>query len=1023
MKSLEQLCNPRESIFEEDYKDTVLDITNLIDGKINARDFFGTNYVTDGMRTLLREGFRRFARRSEKSTFLLTQSMGGGKTHNMIALGLLAQNPELRDEVMGPDYDVDLGKVRVAGFTGRESDAPYGIWGSIAEQLGKRDQFSDYYSPLQAPGQTAWIELLKGEPLLILLDELPPYLRDAKSKTIGDSNLANVTTTALSNLLVAANKGELDNVCIVISSLQATYQEESKEISEVLRTLESEVQRGAVHLEPVSHNTNEIYHILRTRIFEELPEEKEVQEIARGYAEAVEEAKQMDVTSESPETYATRLTESYPFHFSIRDLYSRFRENPGFQQTRDLIRLMRTVIAHTYETGRAEERLLVHPYDVDLNHKPTFSQITQINSSLENAISHDVASGGDAIAEQIDEDRSGRDAQDAATLLLMSSLADVPDAIKGLNRSELITTLCRPDRDISQLWSKVIRPFNNRAWYLHSSSEGRLFFKDVQNLNARLKTTADAYGREARLGELRSFLQDQFEPSLGDVYQRIEVLPPIDEIEIFPEEVTLVIYEPSSGRGLSDDLKALYDSLDYKNRVLFLTGSRESLTNLLEKAARLKAIRYIIDEMKRDNVAENDPQFTSAQEKETEVRLQILSAARETFTTLVYPHGTDGELRTADFFMNFDNNQYNGEEQIRETLKEKQKFVGDTDTDLFRKKCEDRLFTRQEMMWSEIEKRAAAYTQWQWHHPDALERLRQRMVHQDQWRQYGKYVKKPPFPKETTDVKVQRINRDPETGEVTLRLNAIHGDTIYYEVGGTPTPASKKVEDPQSFTSDEMEVSFLCVDEEGEHETGEPVTWENEITVRSRVYQGSGDKKMVEFEPAPDAEIRYTTDGSNPKVAGGAYDGPIGVDSDVQIVQAVAIRDGVESKIHERRIDWDEESTVDVDPVQPVTWRRRRSTNSTQESYSLIRRLKETETEALGARIYVDNGPWVEISFDSSVKLDGDSLEDSVEHARSQLDGGDVTIDVDALHFETGQDFLDWVEEEKVDLAPEEVDQ
>ena len=135
----------------------------------------------------------------------------------------------------------------MAGFTGRESDAPYGIWGSIAEQLGKRDQFSDYYSPLQAPGQTAWIELLKGEPLLILLDELPPYLRDAKSKTIGDSNLANVTTTALSNLLVAANKGELDNVCIVISSLQATYQEESKEISEVLRTLESE-EIGRAHV-------------------------------------------------------------------------------------------------------------------------------------------------------------------------------------------------------------------------------------------------------------------------------------------------------------------------------------------------------------------------------------------------------------------------------------------------------------------------------------------------------------------------------------------------------------------------------------------------------------------------------------------------------------------------------------------------------------------------------------------------------------------------------------------------------
>ena len=79
MKPLEQLCNPRESIFEEDYKDTVLDITNLIDEKISARDFFETDCVTDGVRTLLREGFRRFARRSEKSTFLLIQSMGVGR--------------------------------------------------------------------------------------------------------------------------------------------------------------------------------------------------------------------------------------------------------------------------------------------------------------------------------------------------------------------------------------------------------------------------------------------------------------------------------------------------------------------------------------------------------------------------------------------------------------------------------------------------------------------------------------------------------------------------------------------------------------------------------------------------------------------------------------------------------------------------------------------------------------------------------------------------------------------------------
>jgi len=38
----------------------------------------------------------------------------------------------------------------------------------------------------------------------------------------------------------------------------------------------------------------------------------------------------MDVTDASPEEYARRIHEAYPFHFSIRDLYARFRECPGY---------------------------------------------------------------------------------------------------------------------------------------------------------------------------------------------------------------------------------------------------------------------------------------------------------------------------------------------------------------------------------------------------------------------------------------------------------------------------------------------------------------------------------------------------------------------------------------------------------------------------------------------------------------------------------------------------------------------
>ena len=84
---------------------------------------------------LLREAFRRFAGESSQGVFVLSQAMGGGKTHNMLALGLLAGYPELRESVIENAHQFSsVGRVRVVGFSGRESDAPFGLWGAIAEQ-------------------------------------------------------------------------------------------------------------------------------------------------------------------------------------------------------------------------------------------------------------------------------------------------------------------------------------------------------------------------------------------------------------------------------------------------------------------------------------------------------------------------------------------------------------------------------------------------------------------------------------------------------------------------------------------------------------------------------------------------------------------------------------------------------------------------------------------------------------------------------------------------------------------------
>ncbi len=727
--NLNPTCTPRQSVFDRSRRDVVLNIDDLLKDRINPDQFFDENFITSGMQTLLDKVFERLEGRSNQaSTFLLSQAMGGGKTHSMIALGLLAKNPALRAKVLGKDGQGSrLGTIRVIGFNGRESDAAFGIWGELAEQLGKKELFRDLYSPLSAPGTTAWINLLKGEPTIIFLDELPPYFVNAKAKEIGQATLADVTTTALSNLMVAVDRPELSNVCVVISDLRATYGDGSNELNHALDNLTNETNRSSLRLEPVNPQGDELYHILRTRLFAELPDEETIRHVAQEYAEAVRKAKQMDITNATPESFAAQLIESYPFHFSIRDLYARFKENPGFQQTRGLIRLMRVIVADMYSPNtqgvrRADQVKLIHPYDFNLNNEEIQSEIRAINPTLTEAITHDIAKDGHSIAEELDN-RLGTssDAQDVAKLILVASLAAVPGATHGLRDSDIVSFLCEPGRDISAVKKNIIDYLPTQAWYLHRSIDGRLFFKNIQNLAAKLHSQANSYNEETCLKELRKYLEGLFTPHNRDCYQDIRVLPDLDDIELKIDKVSLIITEPATtpiqNSKLSEAWQTFFDSADFKNRVCFLTGSHRNMGRLVEQTRQYKAINDILAEFNAERMASSDQQYRDAENSQDKITLSLRSALQETFTTLVYP-SLNNALRVTDYHIHFENNQFDGEKLIRDTLEQKGKFTTDVSSDTFRKKVEVRLFrNQQKSQWNEVLRAAATNTEWNFHDP------------------------------------------------------------------------------------------------------------------------------------------------------------------------------------------------------------------------------------------------------------------------------------------------------------------
>jgi hypothetical protein len=250
----------------------------------------------------------------------------------------------------------------------------------------------------------------------------------------------------------------------------------------------------------------------------------------------------------------------------------------------------------------------------------------------------------------------------------------------------------------------------------------------------------------------------------------------------------------------------------------------------------------------------------------------------------------------------------------------------------------------------------------------------------------------------------------------------VHGDTIYYEAGAKATTDSAIVPDPRHFETRDLTVSFLCVDAKGEHDTGEPVVWQNRITIQSRTYQ-RGDEKMVELRATPDAPIRYSTDGSNPNLGGAVYAGPFAIPKNAYLVLAGAETAGL---VAEHRLDLDVEhsDTVKVDPERPAIWKHKHQSETTQDTYTLLGQLKRFQASILGSQISVVAEPhWLEFQSDDQLALDVTTLETTVENLRSVLPDGQITVEAFALRFPTGQRLLAWVEDARTELQPEEVEQ
>lgn len=904
MKTLYELCVPRpETLAGSDVGD-VQELDQLLRGQIDPNDFFEKTYITNTMKQVFQRTFSRFNDRKVSSGLIvLKQAMGGGKTHTMIATGLLCKHPHIRKKVLGPDFPYPYdGEVRVVGFTGRWTDTfP---WVEIAKQLGREDMLrKELLMGTDVPSDREWKMLLKGGPTLVLLDEIPFYFDYALSIPTGEQTLADLIKTGLANLFNAMNSDELSQVMVLLSDLEAAYEKGGEYVSNVVaNALSKEAERTADFVKPIDIGGPEIYEILRRKLFKEYPQDSEnspeVKEIVSDYKQFVGELEKSGlIPGGHADPTIAYLAKTYPFHPGIIDLAKNFQNNLNFQQTRGLLRLMRRFVKYLYANDGqlAKKKYLISVPDYSLDDDDTRTLITSINPSLNNALQQDVhAISGRAAAQLVDKIHNSNLASKFARVILFSSLSTTdPNAVGVFDEEIFLYGLERGD-NIAEA-SAILEEYWGKTNFGVENEKGKKYFSYRENVVALFNATLNTITTDEAESRVITLLRSFFDPKdTICVYQYVEAMPTDlksleNNLKSRRDYITLVISKPIDSRGqLNEELKEWWlSTLDWENRILFLTGSKRYYDTLIEKTQSYIAWEKVVRNLRDSGSKETDPEFERAAKARNQTALDIVQHMKNAFNRLYYPsydisarapllvdmeidYSSIGGLRESvqetllpqsqlrgegahrpdDVQQILQGNNRNGAVIITKSLENVKYFKFNAndhaDMDRFLNRFKPVILgdesIRKEISKSEIKERMARQPRWIWHDMSVLDSFILWMVERGDWQIDGETITLTPekIPEITSYTLVEEYDFNEET--VTIRLYTRNTDTIYWAFGerlndissaNKETNVTELVIKPQSHTK----VTVVPANDE---QLGEPVVIEIPVKVKY------GEKKIDE---------------------------------------------------------------------------------------------------------------------------------------------------------------------------------
>ena len=636
MKPWREVIVPHPDIRAGKFDDSVFaaDLSDVIEGRgpLEYRDvelFFRKTYPTQGLVNLLAAIASRLSGKGGGEAVIQIQTpFGGGKTHSLIALYHLFKSPagsasELVKQVLKKACLAAVPAVRIATFTGTAADALKGKtpWGALAGQLGNYALLSEHDRKRRAPGKDLLHQLLAGSPTLLLMDEVAEYTvkaKDFREQVIAFFQELTETVKVLPQ-------------CALVVTLpsSAPYGEEGER---ALYQLQQVFGRVEAIYTPVEGE--EIYEIIRRRLFEDAPDPSEVRSVAESYWEMYRRLGD-DVPREVREpAYRDKLRKAYPFHPELIDLlFERWSTYPTFQRTRGVLRLLAEVVADLYK--REYPAPLIQPAHINLANSTIRRELLKhIGNEYEGVIAADI-SDGNAKAQAIDREMGSEYARfgiasGLATAIFFGSFSG--GERRGLGIQRLRLAVLREGIQPA-LVGDALRRLEEELWYLHV--EGGVYsFSSQPNLNRVIVEREEAVRDELIIEEIRTRLEKLVGSEL-----RVTLWPKPSQDVPDTKELKLAILSPehtkqnSTTSALVDELLKKYGATfrTYKNTLLVLAADEGEISSLRQKIKRLLALRTICDDkaLMRQLSEENKKTLESKlKDLDSSIPFSLLSAYR-----------------------------------------------------------------------------------------------------------------------------------------------------------------------------------------------------------------------------------------------------------------------------------------------------------------------------------------------------------------------------------------------------------